>query len=80
MEEAGFDEIGVYITRRKNTVAQYIATQPILDLFERYVRRPGAWVYRRWWDQEGLDLEGETERAVGAPGGEEEKCGYGTVQ
>ena len=26
MEEAGFKEIEVYITRRKNTVAQYIAT------------------------------------------------------
>ena len=34
IEEAGFKEIGFYITRRQNTVAQYIVTQPILDLCE----------------------------------------------
>ena len=34
IEEAGFKEIGVYITRRQNTVAQYIVTQQILDLCE----------------------------------------------
>ena len=33
MAEAGFERIGTYITRRQNTVAQYIATQQILDLF-----------------------------------------------
>ena len=32
MEEACFEDIGVYITRRQNTVAQYIETRPILDL------------------------------------------------
>ena len=47
MEEAGFEEIGVYVTRRQNTFAQYIMTQPILDLCEKYVRRTGAWVYQR---------------------------------
>ena len=44
MEEAGFEEIGVYIKRRKNTSSQYIATQTIMDLCERYIWRPGAWV------------------------------------
>ena len=58
MEEAGFKEIGVYFMRRQNTVTQYIATQPILDLCEKSVWRTGAWVSQRWWDQEGLDLEG----------------------
>ena len=32
MEEAGFEYIGVYILKSQNTIAQYIATQPILDL------------------------------------------------
>ena len=34
MGEAGFEEIRVYIKRSQNTVAQYIVTQPILDLCE----------------------------------------------
>ena len=80
MEEAGFEEIRVYITRRQNTAAQYIATRPILDLCERFVWRPGAWVSQRWWEQEGIDLEGEKERAVVESDGEEEKYGEGAAQ
>ena len=56
MVESGFEGIGTYITRRQNTVAQYIATQPILDLCERSARRPGARVSWRWWEQDGLYL------------------------
>ena len=66
MEEAGFEEIGVYIKKRQNTVAQYILTRPIMDICEQSVRRPGAWVYRRWWEQEKIDLEVEMERATAA--------------
>ena len=79
MEEAGFEEIRVYITRRQNTVAQYIATRPILDLCERSVRRLGAWVYQRWWNQEGLYLEEERERAEAESDRKEEKCGEGAA-
>ena len=32
LEMVGMDEIGVYITLRQNTVTQYIATRPIMDL------------------------------------------------
>ena len=32
MEEEGFEEIGVYILKRQNTIAQYIAKIPILDI------------------------------------------------
>ena len=39
-------------------VTQYIATRPILELCKKTVRRLGVWFYRRWWDQEGLDLAG----------------------
>ena len=56
MAEAGFKGIGTYVTRRQNMVAQYIATRPILDLCERSAQRPGERVYRRWWEQDGLDL------------------------
>ena len=62
---------------RQNTVAQYIATRLILDLYEKYIWRPGAWVSWRWWDQEGIDLVGERERAAAESGGEEEKYGEG---
>ena len=44
MEEAGLGEIGVYIQNRQNRVAQNIATRPILDLYEKYVCRTGAWI------------------------------------
>ena len=43
IEEAGFEEIGVYIQKRQNMVAQYIATRPILNLCEQSVWRPGTW-------------------------------------
>ena len=59
MEEAGFENIGVYITRIQITATQYIMTRPILDLYEQSVHRTGAWVSRRWWDQKGIDLEGD---------------------
>ena len=50
-------------------VVQYIATRPILNLCERSAWRPGAWVSWQWWDQDGLDLEGEKERAAAESGG-----------
>ena len=31
MATVGLDEIGVYIVRGQNTVAQYIVTRPIID-------------------------------------------------
>ena len=34
MAEARFKKIGTYVTRRHNTVAQYIATRMILDLYK----------------------------------------------
>ena len=66
MVEAGFEGIRKYITRRKNMVAQYIATQLIPDLCERSDWRPGVRMYRRWWEQEGLELEGKKKREAAA--------------
>ena len=78
--ESDFEEIRVYVTRRHNTVAQYIATRPIMDFCERSVRRPGVWVSWQWWDQEGLVLEGVKERAVSDSDGEEAQYDEGTTQ
>ena len=47
MRDAGFEGIRKSITRRKNTVAQYIATRPILDLCKRATHRMGASESRR---------------------------------
>ena len=66
MAEAGFRGIGTYIKRRQNTAAQYIATQPIMYLCERSARRLGPRVSWRWWEQVGLDLEGDKKRAAEA--------------
>ena len=64
MRETGFEGIQKAVTRRQNTVAQYIATLPILDLCERSTQREGARVSRRWWDQEVIDLKAAKERAA----------------
>ena len=58
MAEAGFHKVNTYVCRCQNTVAQYIATRPIMDLFMEAKRRPGPRVKLQWWEQEGLDLEG----------------------
>ena len=47
-----------YVFHHPNTVAQYIATRPIMDLCLAAKRRPGLRVTIRWCEQEGLDLEG----------------------
>ena len=41
-EAAGFLAMEEYVRRRQNTVAQYIATQSLLDLCEGSERDPGA--------------------------------------
>ena len=66
MREAGFEEIRKSITRRQNTVAQYIVTRPILDLREQDTQRAGARVSRHWWDQKGTYLKTAKERAAEA--------------
>ena len=47
MKEAGMVRIRTSILRRQNTVAQFIATRPILGLCEVAARRPGTRVPRR---------------------------------
>ena len=57
MREAGLTDIRTSIINRQNTVAQYIATRPLLDLCEGARSREGAKVPLRWWDQAGIDWE-----------------------
>ena len=55
-------------------------TRPIMDLYEWYVQITGAWVYQRWWEQYGVDLEGARDRAAATSDGEEDKCGEEAAQ
>ena len=66
MQEAGLEGIRKAVTRRQNTVTQYIATRPILDLYEQAMQRVGVRVSRRWWDQEEIELKAAKERTAEA--------------
>ena len=56
LERAGLFPIQVYITRRQNTIAKYVATRPIGSIARDEKPPPGD--HRlRWWDQEGLVFE-----------------------
>ena len=62
MKDTGMVRIRTSIVRRQNTVTKFIATRSFLDLWEQATRRPGAQVYRRWWEQTGVYLKGEREK------------------
>ena len=66
MGKSGFYGISKSVTRRQNTVMQYIVTRPIMDLCERSTWRTGIRVYWRWWEQTGIDLERKKKRAAEA--------------
>ena len=55
IREEGLTEIRKSIANRQNTVAQYIATRPLLDLCEGAIARDGARVPMRWWNQTDID-------------------------
>ena len=56
--EAVLQENETYVYRRQNTVEQHIATRSIMDLCLEAKRGTGPRVATRWWEHEGLDLEG----------------------
>ena len=66
MAEAGLQEVDAYVYRRQNTVAQFIATRPIMDLCLAVEHRTGSRVAKQWWEQDSLDLEGMRTEAWGA--------------
>ena len=71
MKEAGVMRIRTSILRRQNTVAQFIATRPILGLCEVTERRRGTRVPRRWWEQRGIDWKAAREAAAAKNGDNE---------
>ena len=70
-EAAGFLTMEEYVRRCQNMVAQYIATQSLLDLWEGSERAPGARAGIKCWEQAGINLSGARE-AAGAVAEEEE--------
>ena len=58
MREARLEELEMYISRRHNTVCQYIATRTSLDLCLEVNRRPVARETQMWWKQEGINFTG----------------------
>ena len=64
IKEAGFIDVRTSINRRQNTVAQYIATRPLLDLCKGTTCIGGARVAMRWWDQKGIDWGKEKARGA----------------
>ena len=55
MKEAGLTDVHTSINRRQNTVAQYIATRPLLDLCKGVKQIEGARVTLRWWYHSDID-------------------------
>ena len=54
-KDAGIVRARTSVLRRQNTVAQFLATRPILVLCEGTERRGGTRVPQRWWEQPGID-------------------------
>ena len=71
MKEVGVVRIRTSILRSKNTVAQFIATRPILGLCEVSERRTGTRVPRRWWEQTRIDWKAARENAAAKDGDDE---------
>ena len=71
LKEAVVMRIRTSILRRHNTVAQFIATRPILGMCEVTERRQGTRLPRRWWEQTGIDWKAAMEAAA-AKNGEDE--------
>ena len=67
----------MYITHRKNMVAQYIEMRTILDLYEEVKQSMGMQVSNRWWYQEGINPEREWAAASMAEDTEEEEGAAG---
>ena len=81
LKEAGVARARTSVLRRQNTVAQFIATRPILGLCEVAERRQRTRVPQRWWEQSGIDWKlarengeraAETAEHAGAPAEETE--------
>ena len=66
LKEAGVVRARKSILRRQNTVAQFIATQPILGICKVEERRQGTRVPQRWWEQSGINWRLAREKVAAA--------------
>ena len=55
MDSAGIHHIGVYIKRRKKTIAERVDCQPIYVLSTEADIMPGTSQMVRWWDQDAVN-------------------------
>ena len=65
-QAAGIVRVRTLVLRRQNTVAQFVATLPILALCEGSERRGGTRVPQRWWEQKGINWKLARERTENA--------------
>ena len=71
----------VYIARRQNTVAHYIATWPIMELCLDTAAWPGARVSNQWLEHDDMSLaEAWTAAEEGRMGGVDDRTKEGTEQ
>ncbi len=56
MEECGMSTLAEYITVRRQTIAVYVGTRPILNECRQGERKRGAVPHRWWWEQQ-MDLD-----------------------
>jgi hypothetical protein len=56
LEECGLSTMEEYITVRRQTIAVYVATRPILHQCRQGERKRGAVPHRWWWEQQ-MDLD-----------------------
>ena len=73
-KDAGIVRVRTSVLRRQNTVAQFVATRPILALCEGTERGGGTRVPQRWWEQTGIYWRLARERSENA-----EAAGEGTA-
>ena len=65
-KKAGVVRARTSVLRRQNTVAQFIATRPILGLWEAAERCRGTRVTQRQWEQSGIDWRLAREKVAAA--------------
>ncbi len=56
LRECGMKSIAEYIQIRRQTIAVYVATRPILQECRQSERQRGA-VSHRWWCEQPMDLD-----------------------
>jgi hypothetical protein len=56
LKECGMKTMEEYILARRQTIAVYVATRPILDECRQGERKRGA-IPRRWWWEQPMDLD-----------------------